>query len=547
MVRPRDPRPRGPDPSWGRDALPPPRLRRRAAHDRRLSPVLVPTDPAGRRGHCPHCHARPDHRGADGTRPVGDGTDAARQRGRGCRARPWRWGDLADGRPVHADCRDHVVGTATARLLGHARRRASAGDQVRRPKGRPGRLHHARGQGDRRLRRLDDGWQRPRARLLLPRHPDGREVQPALVRRPCCDQGARGGQPSRRGPGLRHQRWRRGGGVTAAVDALGPDRMVVLVNLMGPFARIDDDNATLEAVAASRPNVIVADWAAAVRDHPEQLQSDRIHPSLKGSHLFSKTVRQALATLSERHTGTEGRPQGPPDALTSSPTRSRASAGTGKFGVSRMPNHVAPSHLRCRASVRIGSLPVRRVSRSIVVMTQRSQTIVRGRPRPRCGPRPSRPRRTARCRRRRRWAGSDRGRWVRATHHARCRRAPVVEAAKGGARTSRRIGAASAREFVSPSCPPRSRPDGTERRVVLPHQPQLGARPAPRSTRAASGSAGRAVSCPLWSTATGVASRGAATTMRAACPVAQPDRALGTGLLERLGAQAEQRLAPREP
>ena len=93
------------------------------------------------------------------------------------------------------------------------------------------------------------------------------------------------------------------GAVAAALDALGPDRMVVLVNLMGPFARIDDDNAALLAAAASRPNVIVADWAAAVRDHPDQLQSDRIHPSLKGSHLFAKTVRQALATLSERHTG----------------------------------------------------------------------------------------------------------------------------------------------------------------------------------------------------------------------------------------------------
>ena len=41
-----------------------------------------------------------------------------------------------------------------------------------------------------------------------------------------------------------------------------------------------------------------------MRDHPEQLQADRIHPSLKGSHLFAKTVRQALAMLSERHTGT---------------------------------------------------------------------------------------------------------------------------------------------------------------------------------------------------------------------------------------------------
>ncbi|HET7399255.1 MAG TPA: acyltransferase family protein [Intrasporangium sp.] len=91
--------------------------------------------------------------------------------------------------------------------------------------------------------------------------------------------------------------------VAAVLDALGPRRMVVLVNLMGPFSRIEADNAALQAVAKDRPNVAVADWAAAVRDHPEQLQSDQIHPSLRGSHLFAKTVRQALATLSERHTG----------------------------------------------------------------------------------------------------------------------------------------------------------------------------------------------------------------------------------------------------
>jgi hypothetical protein len=94
-----------------------------------------------------------------------------------------------------------------------------------------------------------------------------------------------------------------GDALTAVLDALGPDRMVVLVNLMGPFARIDDDNAALEEAARTRPNVVVADWAEAVRGHPEQLQADRIHPSLAGSHLFAKTVRQALATLSERHTG----------------------------------------------------------------------------------------------------------------------------------------------------------------------------------------------------------------------------------------------------
>ena len=91
--------------------------------------------------------------------------------------------------------------------------------------------------------------------------------------------------------------------VEDVLSALGPNRMVVLVNLMGPFARIDGDNATLALVASRHRNVVVADWADAVRAHPDQVQSDRIHPTLTGAHLFSKTVRQALADLSERRTG----------------------------------------------------------------------------------------------------------------------------------------------------------------------------------------------------------------------------------------------------
>jgi lysophospholipase L1-like esterase len=101
-------------------------------------------------------------------------------------------------------------------------------------------------------------------------------------------------------------------GTNAGVDAdrvedvlsvLGPNRMVVLVNVMGPFSRIDGDNAALALVASRHPNVVVADWADAVRAHPDQVQSDRVHPTLTGAHLFSKTVRQALADLSERSTG----------------------------------------------------------------------------------------------------------------------------------------------------------------------------------------------------------------------------------------------------
>ncbi len=92
--------------------------------------------------------------------------------------------------------------------------------------------------------------------------------------------------------------------VVQALDVLGPDRMVVLVNLYDPRSTfIDESNATLARVAASRPNVIVADWNAAIRANLGLLQSDRVHPGIPGALLFAKTVRSALAELSTRHTG----------------------------------------------------------------------------------------------------------------------------------------------------------------------------------------------------------------------------------------------------
>ncbi len=91
--------------------------------------------------------------------------------------------------------------------------------------------------------------------------------------------------------------------VRATLDRLGPDRMVVLVNLHLNMARTARDNATLAKVAADYPNAIVADWNAAATADPRQLQPDGIHPSLTGAHLYSSTIRAAFATLSERNTG----------------------------------------------------------------------------------------------------------------------------------------------------------------------------------------------------------------------------------------------------
>jgi peptidoglycan/LPS O-acetylase OafA/YrhL len=88
------------------------------------------------------------------------------------------------------------------------------------------------------------------------------------------------------------------------LDALGPDRMVVVVNLYGTFARVQTDNAAIAEAVSGRPNVIVADWYDTVRSAPAGLmQADRKHPSLRGSHVYARTLQQAFATLSERHTG----------------------------------------------------------------------------------------------------------------------------------------------------------------------------------------------------------------------------------------------------
>ncbi len=98
------------------------------------------------------------------------------------------------------------------------------------------------------------------------------------------------------------------GGMDAAqvervLSLLGPDRMVVILTTHGRFSRIEQDNATLREIAARHPNVAIADWHAALRGTSGNLQPDGIHATIKGAHLYASLVRQAFATLSEKHTG----------------------------------------------------------------------------------------------------------------------------------------------------------------------------------------------------------------------------------------------------
>ncbi len=92
--------------------------------------------------------------------------------------------------------------------------------------------------------------------------------------------------------------------IRSVLSQLGPDRMVVIVTEHGRFARVEADNKKLRAIVAGLPNVRLAEWDAALAGTSGQLQPDGIHPSLKGSHLYAKVVRQAFADLSQARTGT---------------------------------------------------------------------------------------------------------------------------------------------------------------------------------------------------------------------------------------------------
>ncbi|MBM6404779.1 acyltransferase [Phycicoccus sp. CSK15P-2] len=91
--------------------------------------------------------------------------------------------------------------------------------------------------------------------------------------------------------------------IRRTLDVIGPDRMVVVVTVHGRYARAETDNEQLREVVRGRDNVVVADWDAALKDTEGMLQSDDIHPSVKGAHLYTRTVQRAFVALAERRTG----------------------------------------------------------------------------------------------------------------------------------------------------------------------------------------------------------------------------------------------------
>lgn len=74
--------------------------------------------------------------------------------------------------------------------------------------------------------------------------------------------------------------------VYQVIDALGPNRRILLYNIYSPSTFVDASNELYARIADEYPNVHLVDWASVARAHPEYLNADRTHPNMTGMYPF---------------------------------------------------------------------------------------------------------------------------------------------------------------------------------------------------------------------------------------------------------------------
>lgn len=85
--------------------------------------------------------------------------------------------------------------------------------------------------------------------------------------------------------------------VDAVLDAIGPDRELVLVTGFGPARTtwIPPSNDAIRDAATAHSQVRVADWDAAIRDHADLLAGDHVHPATtQAQELYVEAITAAL-------------------------------------------------------------------------------------------------------------------------------------------------------------------------------------------------------------------------------------------------------------
>ena len=83
----------------------------------------------------------------------------------------------------------------------------------------------------------------------------------------------------------------------AALEAFGPERNVVVMDLYVRSSFVDSSNDTIRQVVDEHPNAVVGDWNATISQQPQVLQSDQVHPDIEGMHVYAEVVARAFDEL----------------------------------------------------------------------------------------------------------------------------------------------------------------------------------------------------------------------------------------------------------
>ena len=85
--------------------------------------------------------------------------------------------------------------------------------------------------------------------------------------------------------------------VADVMAAVGPQRQVIFVNAYGARSWIKGTNKELARAERDYPNVVVADWSAAISRHGEGLAADGVHPNQDGAKIYARVVMDAYTHL----------------------------------------------------------------------------------------------------------------------------------------------------------------------------------------------------------------------------------------------------------
>jgi peptidoglycan/LPS O-acetylase OafA/YrhL len=88
--------------------------------------------------------------------------------------------------------------------------------------------------------------------------------------------------------------------IRALVAAAGRGRILVLVNTFVPRPWQTEVNAVLAGSARHNHNIVLANWFTAIRDRPNLLWDDGVHPRPRGAVLYARTLAAAVQQAASR-------------------------------------------------------------------------------------------------------------------------------------------------------------------------------------------------------------------------------------------------------